>query len=87
MVTIYGDECEVAGKDRKAINALARKLAKISDELDALGVYVFGGSGSGSIRCRDGFNGPLVLATFGQGFDGGDGACNDYGPDGLMRGE
>ena len=81
------EECLAAGKDIKAIRLLARKLAKIGAELHKNGVYVFGGSGSGTIRCNDDPRKPLVLADFGQGFDGGCGACNDYGPDGLMRGE
>ena len=87
MFDIHEDECKAAGKDVKAIKSVARKLYSISKEMDRLGVYVFGGSGSGTVRFNDGKGGPLVLAHCGQGFDGGDGACDDNGPDGLMRGE
>ena len=81
---VYERECKAAGKDIKAIAALARKLAAISKELRKQGVYVFGGSGSGTIRAHG--DKPLILAHIGQGFDGGCGAC---GPDadGLLRGE
>ena len=87
MFEIHEDECFAAGKDVKAIASVARKLHKLSKELDRLGVYVFGGSGTGTIRFNDGNGGPLVLAHIGQGFDGGDGACDAYGSDGLLRGE
>lgn len=87
MIDVHEAECAAAGKDPKAVASLARKLGGISREMNKLGVYVFGGSGTGTIRFNDGRDKPLVLAHCGQGFDGGDGACNPYGPDGLLRGE
>jgi hypothetical protein len=83
-------ECEAGGKDVKAIASLARRFAALSKEMQKQGVYLFGGSGTGQIRCKDSneiHSRPLVLAEVGQGFDGGCGACDNYGPDGLMRGE
>ncbi len=87
MVIVYEKECEAASKNIKAITALARRLSAISKELKKQGVYVFGGSGSGTIRFNDGWDKPLILAHIGQGFDGGCGASRDDGPDGLLRGE
>ena len=84
---INDEEIEAAGKDVKAITKIARKLHNASKELDRLGVYVFGSSGQGTIRFNDGKGGPLVLAHIGHHFDGGDGACNTYRGDGLLRGE
>ena len=87
MYEVFVDECKAAGKRTQTIAALAQKLEAIGKELHKQGVYVFGGSGAGTIRFNDGNRRPLVLAHFGQGFDGGDGACDNSGPDGLMRGE
>lgn len=80
------EECLAAGKDAAVILRLARKLENISKEMKTAGVYLFGGSGTGTIRFNDGRGGPLVLAHVGQGFDGGDGAAR-IGSDGLLRGE
>jgi hypothetical protein len=82
------EECEAAGLDIKKVASLARRLRRISREMEDMGVILFGGSGSGSLRYDDGTGkGRLVIAEVGcNNFDGGDGATM---PDdaGLMRGE
>jgi hypothetical protein len=87
LLTIHEHECEAAGKDTGKITQLALDLHRISVRMKQLGVYVFGGSGSGTIRAQmPGDDRPLVLADIGSGFDGGDGATREDA-DGLLRGE
>lgn len=91
-MTILEDECERAGLDQAKVASITRRLSKAAREANALGLTIFGGSGSGSLRWRDPFEndhrrGPLVVAHIqGGNFDGGDGAehPDEYG---LMRGE
>lgn len=83
------NECEAAGLDIKKVGSLARRFEKLSKEAHAMGLYVFGGSGSGTLRYsdRDGGNTPLIVASISpNGFDGGCGASRNDG-DGLLRGE
>jgi hypothetical protein len=80
-------ECAKAGKNAETIEQLARHFSSAGRRARKLGVYVFGGSGGGTIRCRDADGGrPLILANIDGEFDGGDGASR---PDaeGLERGE
>lgn len=86
-VTVYENECIAAGKDYKEIARLASQLSHLSKVAKRLGVYVFWGSGSGTLRCH-GHDGTrsIILAELEGTFDGGDGACG-YGRDGLLRGE
>lgn len=81
------NECEAAGIDSKKVESLARRFAALAKESHALGVYVFGGSGSGTIRPIRHNERPLILARItSSGFDGGDGATHTD-EDGLLRGE
>ena len=53
-----------------------------------MGLFIFGGSGSGSLRTRESYdNRNIVVASFGGGseWDGGDGATTTI--DGIMYGE
>ena len=88
MAYVNERECKAAGKDPRRVKELADELYRISVRMKRMGVYVFGGSGSGSIRAKsEGDDRPLILAGFsGYGFDGGDGAEREDG-DGLLRGE
>lgn len=86
MVRINEAECKAAGVDQKEVARIARGLSKYGKQAAALGLCVFGGSGSGSLRKSDYPRRELVLAGLDGVFDGGDGACNDH-EDGLMRGE
>jgi hypothetical protein len=80
-------ECEAAGIDTKKVESLARRFAALAKESHALGVYVFGGSGSGTIRPIRHNERPLILASItSSGFDGGDGATRTD-EDGLLHGE
>jgi hypothetical protein len=85
---VNDDECEASGVDRKMVESITRRLNRISREMQELGLVLFGGSGSGSLRFDDGSGkGRLVLARIvGDCFDGGDGGTM---PDdsGLLRGE
>lgn len=81
------EECEAAGIDPNKVESLARRFAALSKEASALGVYMFGGSGSGTLRPIQHNERPLILAhVTTSGFDGGCGATrNDE--NGLLRGE
>lgn len=91
-MSILEDECERAGLDRSKLASIVRRLSKAAADAKALGLTLFGGSGSGSLRWRDPYEsdyprGPLIVAHLqGDNFDGGDGAEH---PDehGLMYGE
>jgi len=77
------DECAHAGLDAKDIERIARGLDKYAKAASRLGITIFGGSGSGSLRHK----GSLIIAELGAGnYDGGDGACRED-DDGLLRGE
>lgn len=83
-------ECEKAGIDPKDIERIIRGLEKYGRQAEKIGVTIFGGSGSGTLRIHDS-NGPesmpLILGSIlGGSFDGGDGSeCED--DEGFMRGE
>lgn len=83
------NECNKAGIDHKEVERIAKGLSRYGRQADKLGIMIFGGSGSGSLRIHDskGLEArPLVLANIDGRVDGGDGACDDA-EDGLMRGE
>ena len=89
-------ECLAAGVDFREAAKLEKVLLKAHRMASKLGVTIFGGSGSGSLRKH-----PENGGTFGDsyryrayiliqlpcgGFDGGDGGT-DLDADGLLRGE
>ena len=83
------NECEAAGLDPTEVAKIARGLSRYAKQAQALGLCVFGGSGSGTLRFDDmqGIaSGPLVVACLDGSFDGGDGGERPD-DDGLMRGE
>ena len=83
------DECEAAGLDPKKVESIARRLSAAGREADKLGITIFGGSSSGSLRIHD-KKGPqeraLILADIDGYFDGGDGGYKED-DEGLLRGE
>lgn len=83
---VYEREVEAAGLDVEEVKRIARGLERYAKQAQAMGMIVFGGSGSGSLRARDGQEQCLVLAHIGGHWDGGDGAAQEDA-DGLMRGE
>jgi hypothetical protein len=82
------NECEAADLDFKAVDRIAKRLERASRDAAKLGLTVFGGAGSGSLRVRPDDRGPqLIVADIDGGhWDGGDGA-ERYGDDGLKWGE
>lgn len=89
MAYLNDDECEAAGLDPKKVLSLARRFERLSKEADAMGLHVFGGSGSGTLRFpdRDGRKTSLIVASIcPNGFDGGCGASRED-ENGLLRGE
>lgn len=89
MAIVNIRECKAAGVDYKKVESISRRISRAAKEAAALGIVVFGGAGSGSLRFRDRPDelvGPLILAHLDGTFDGGDGACSDR-EDGFERGE
>jgi hypothetical protein len=68
--------CESFGLDPKQVKSIAARLSKAAKEAESIGLTVFGGSGSGSLRF-DGapMQGPghSEVATLDGCFDGGSG--------------
>ena len=80
-------ECEAAGLDPKDIKRIAKGLSRYSKQADELGMIIFGGSGTGTLRFQDDDNkGDLIIAYLDGWYDGGDGGQTDFG-DNLMCGE
>jgi hypothetical protein len=88
MMSANFDECEAAGLDFKTVDRIAKRLERAGRDAAKLGLTVFGGAGSGSLRIRPDPLGPqLIIADINGGsWDGGDGA-ERYGDDGLKWGE
>lgn len=92
MKYAHEEECIAAGLDPKRINDLARRLSTLAMESKKMGLTIFGGAGSGTLRINDkphdANSRPLVVAIMSEGhWDGGDGGYGVRGEDGLMRGE
>lgn len=86
MSHVNEDECAAAGVNPKQVDSIARRLSRAAKDAAALGITIFGGSGTGSLRQHDA-RGPLILAELdGACWDGGDGAASTD-VDGLLRGE
>lgn len=83
---INDQECDKAGVDAKKIKAIERALKKAVKQANALGVTVFGGTGTLSLRFTDDpAKGDLILAEIKGNVSGGCGAQGDE--DGFIRGE
>jgi len=84
---IYNKECEQSGVDPKKVKAVAIRLQRAVKDANKLGLLVFGGSGSGTLRYEDDFSkGKLILADMDGSWDGGDGGYCEKA-DGFLRGE
>lgn len=87
---LHDDEIKAAGLDPKEVASLARRLERAAKDARAMGVTVFGGTGTGTLRFNDDhFNPisrPLILADLEGSWDGGDGATMEDDA-GLLRGE
>ena len=93
MAVVYDETCEFVDVDPKAVRSIARRLDSCARDMAKLGLFHFGGSGSGSIRAHSPSHSqlgdrPYILADLGDNirWDGGDGACLPD-TDGHMRGE
>lgn len=89
-MTLRKKECEAGGVDPEKVRRLAMRLSRAGRDAHKMGITIFGGSGSGSLRIHDKPHDvqgkALVLAELDGRFDGGDGGCCES-EDGLMRGE
>ena len=80
-------ELEFSGIDKKKCVSLARRLSRIIKDADNLGIIIFGGSGSLSLRYTyDNYKPPLILVDWICDADGGDGGT-DINEDGLTVAE
>ena len=80
-------ECTHAGLDIKKIESIARRISKAAKEAGEIGVEIFGGSGTGTLRFSDDRDKrPLLIAVLDGIFDGGDGGAIDD-DENLLRGE
>lgn len=85
MTTVNERECKAAGVDPKEVLRIARGLSRYSKQAAALGLQVFGGSGTGTLRAFG--ERPLILASISGGtIDGGAGG-ESFDENGLLRGE
>lgn len=91
MIDLNEAEIEFARLDRAKVASIVRRLSKAAMEARRMGLTVFGGSGTGSLRWHAEHSNqpdqrPLIIAYLDGSFDGGDGAVL---PDelGLERGE
>ncbi len=79
-------ECEAAGLDLKKVRSIASRIERAALEAQAMGIQVFGGSSTGTLRFDDGKGPPLIIAVMDGNWSGGDGG-EMPGDDGLMRAE
>lgn len=73
------DKCREFGLDPRKVTSIASRLSRAAREADAIGLIVFGGTGSGSLRfSRSLRHGPEEneVALLDGSFDGGDGGDN-----------
>ena len=91
MVSVNDEECKAAGIDPQKIERLGGRIERAARELSKMGVTIFGGSGSGSLRYSDKYRderGALILCQlYGGDWDGGDGGCGPNKHDDFERGE
>lgn len=86
---IIEESCEYIGMtddEMKELKNIASGFSSLGRRAEKLGVHVFGGSGSGSLRIGDGTNRAVILAWIDGIYDGGDGACRED-ENGILRGE
>jgi len=87
MTTIYENECKAADLDTKEVKRIAAGISRYAKQAQKLGLEVFGGSGTGTLRINDNLaQCQLIVADLDGKFDGGDGATNED-ESGLLRGE
>lgn len=82
------EECDAAGLDAKEVARIAKGLKRYAKQADDLGLKLFGGSSSLTLRFKDdpGIGDLIVADGLANNVDGGCGSTVEYG-DGLLRGE
>lgn len=91
-MSVNENECSFAGLDPTKVASIARRIGAAAKEARAMGLTVFGGSGTGTLRWHgenttDYRLGALIVAKIdGGSWDGGDGA-EHTDEHGLTRGE
>ena len=88
---VYEEECEAAGLDPKEVARIARGIERYVKQAKKLGLTVFGGGTSGSLRFTDERAmkwGNVIVVYFTEGYwNGGDGGLSSAKGEGLRRGE
>ncbi|CAB5514560.1 hypothetical protein LMG26857_03619 [Achromobacter anxifer] len=80
------NECAAAGLDPKKVEAIRRRMMRVCNDAQKLGITVFMGSAC-SLRASDGADRKLILAHLNiSNGDGGDGGAKED-DQGLLRGE
>lgn len=87
-MSINEAECKEMNLDIKEVTNITKGLERYLKRANKLGLTVFGGTGTLSLRIEDGSgNGKLIVADCDStNVDGGCGSHSDYG-DGFIRGE
>jgi hypothetical protein len=69
------DKCERFGLDPSKVASIARRISRAGREAREMGITIFGGSGSGSLRYHRGgsVGHQNIVAELDGAFDGGDG--------------
>jgi hypothetical protein len=88
---IYKNACEyfeMTDEEIAEVKKIAAGLSRLGKKAEKMGLKIFGGSGSGTLRKDDGTNSPVILADLSGAsvWDGGDGAEMED-ENGILRGE
>lgn len=86
MIHANENECVAAGLDPDEVERIARRINRAAKDARALGLEVFGGSTSGSLRTIEAGPQLIVAEMPGGCWSGGDGASRED-ENGLLRGE
>lgn len=70
---INEDRCVVMGLDPKKVASIARRISKVALEAQTMGLTIFGGSGTGTLRHWGEHGQEAEVADLDGMFDGGDG--------------
>lgn len=79
--------CIAAGVDPMKVESLAKRLEKLGKEAEKMGLHIFGGNGTGSLRTNESVNDSNIVVAHicGGHWDGGDG--HEMEIDGIIYGE
>ncbi len=86
ITMVNDEECKKAGLNVKEVTRIARGLSRYGKQASALGITIFGGAGTGTLRMDDGNQQNLIIAYIDGDIDGGDGGTS-YALDGDERSE